>query len=220
MMTTPEVDFRRGQAATMEVRNTFREFAPTLGGPRVRRQASSFAPDLGWTMSPIHERVFQPQAMDATTLRFDHLADGTLRLPGWSIEFVDRAFSRPTAWWTGQGLEQSLHQRVVTLARNVHLSPRIIVTREASAFADAENVRTDADVVCRLALRLLPSAEKARLSVVHDHEDGRPNLHVTVRTSATVEDIVGAEDQLHDALFDRLPSANRLLFSIGYEFGG
>ena len=108
---------------------------------------------------------------------------------------------------------------VVANAEKVQ-SPRIIVTREARAFADAKNVRTDADVVCRLALRLLPSAEKALLSVVHDHEDGRSNLHVTVRTSATVDDIVGAEDQFHDALFDRLPSANRLLFSIGYEFSG
>ena len=51
-------------------------------------------------------------------------------------------------------------------------------------------------------------------------EDGRSNLHVTVRTSAAVDEVVGAEDKLHDALFDNLAPASRSLFSIGYEFSG
>ena len=108
----------------------------------------------------------------------------------------------------------------ITLAPNQHRAPRFIVTQEANAFADAANVRTDVDVLCRLVLRLLPAAEHALMAVVQDLEDGTSSLHVTVRTSAAVDEVVDAEDQLHNAMFDHLTPASRSLFSIGYEFGG
>ena len=232
MMTMSDLDFRRVQDSTVEERTALQEFSPTLGRHRVRIQANSLTPDLGWITTSLDEPAFQPQSAQhivrpdvqaqhvrAMMLFVDRLPDEALRLPSKNDEFRERAYPHRTTWLTGLGLERTLSHREGTLAQNLHRLPPIIVTQEASAFADAANLRIEADVVCRLVLRL-PAAEHARMTVVHDHEDGRSNLHVTVRTSAAVEEVVAAEDQLHDELFDNLAPASRSLFSIGYEFRG
>lgn len=236
MMTMPELDYRRVQASTVDVRNALQEFAHTLGRHGGRLPGNFLTPDLGVITTSMDEPAFQPQSaqhvvrptvspdVQARHLRemalfLDRSQDETLRLPSKNDEFMERAYPHGTTWLTGRELERRLSHSEGTLARNLHRLPPIIVTQEASAFADAANLRTEADVVCRLVLRL-PAAEHARMTVVHDHEDGRSNLHVTVRTSAAVDEVVGAEDKLHDALFDNLAPASRSLFSIGYEFSG
>ena len=88
----------------------------------------------------------------------------------------------------------------------------------ARVFASTARLRTDAEVVASLTRNLVPGTRRVEIDVVRDPEDGESSLHLTVRTSASPDDVVAAEDQLHDALFNRLKPASRVLFSIAYEF--
>ncbi len=95
---------------------------------------------------------------------------------------------------------------------------RIETAREVDAFAQTAGARADVSVVGELCLRLLPETEDVFVTVTHDPEDGTAGLHFRVRTSAPIDTVVAAEDRLHEALFERISSARRSLFSIGYEF--
>ena len=94
----------------------------------------------------------------------------------------------------------------------------IEVTAEADDLARSLGVRKDADTVLQLAKRFVPEAEHAKMTVTCDFEDGTKALHVTVRTSAPPDEVVSAEDRLHEALFDRLTPVSRSCFSIDYDF--
>ena len=96
--------------------------------------------------------------------------------------------------------------------------PRVAWPPGACVFASTARFRADAEVVSSLVGRLVPRTQRVLVDVVRDPEDGESTLHMTVRTSASPDDVVSAENQLHDALFERLPPDSRVLFSIGYEF--
>ena len=234
MMTMSELGWQRPRAATAE-RNAWQVFSPTLGRESGRVRVLSPAPWLGLiatlttTYEPpptrhVERLAARPDVQDLQPglmpVRFDSWSDETLRFPSEIGELLYRSNPYPTRSERVQDLEQGLRDMAITLAPNQHRAPRFIVTQEANAFADAANVRTDVDILCRLVLRLLPAAEHALMAVVQDLEDGTSSLHVTVRTSAAVDEVVDAEDQLHNAMFDHLTPASRSLFSIGYEFGG
>ena len=94
----------------------------------------------------------------------------------------------------------------------------IEVTAEADDLARSLGVRKDANIVLRLAQRFVPEAEHAKMTATCDFEDGTKALHVTVRTSAPPDEVVSAEDRLHEALFDHLSPVSRPCFSIDYDF--
>ena len=235
MMTMSTLGLQRLKTSTA-ARNAWQAFSPTLGRDSGRVQVLSPTPWLGRIATPTDEPTFElPPVQHVESLaagpdvqirqpgmmplRFDNWSDETVRCPSEIEKLLDRADPRPTWSMRWQELERRPNDMAIMLAQNKHRTPRIIVTQEASAFADAANVRTDVDILCRLVLRLLPAAEHALMTVVHDLEDGTSSLHVTVRTSAAVDEVVDAEDQLHNAMFDHLTPASRLLFSISYEFG-
>jgi len=95
---------------------------------------------------------------------------------------------------------------------------RIEVTDGVRALAEQAGATEDVYVIGELCLRLVPEARRVLVTVTHDPEDGTTGLHFRVRTSAPIETVVAAEDRLHEALFERVPSVRRSLFSIGYEF--
>ena len=98
------------------------------------------------------------------------------------------------------------------------LNPRIETTGDVDAWAGSEGASGDVSAIGDLFLWLVPGANSVVVTVTHDPEDGTTGLHFHVRTSAPIDTVVAAEDRLHEALFDRIPSARRSLFSIGYEF--
>ena len=230
MMTMSELGLQGLKVSTAE-RNAWQVLSPTLGGDRGRVQVLFHTPSLGLIATPTAKfetlraqhvegivahsgvQVGQPGVM---SFRFDSGSDETWRDPREIDEVLDRTCLPRSAKW--QDLDQELRYTAITLAPNQHRVPRFTVTQEANAFADAENIRTDVEVLCRLALQMLPDAVHALVTVVPDLEDGTSSLHVTVRTSAAMDEIVDAEDQLHNAMFDHLTPASRSLFSIGYEF--
>ena len=95
---------------------------------------------------------------------------------------------------------------------------RVAWTVGARVFASTAGLRIDAEVVSSLTRNLVPGTRRVVVDVVRDPEDGESSLHLTVRTSASPDDVVAAEDQLHVALFERLTPAARMFFSIAYEF--
>ena len=230
MMTMSELGLQRLKASTAE-RNVWQVLSPRLGRDSGHVQGLSPTPWLGLIVTPaatfeplpaqhVEKLAARPGVQTGQPgvmpLRFDRGSDETLRGPHEIDDLLDRAY--PTRSVRGQDLGQGLRHMVITLTQNQYRAPRFTVAQEANVFADAENVRTDVDVLCRLVLRLLPEAVHALVTVVPDLEDGTSSLHVTVRTSAAVDEIVDAEDQLHNAMFDHLTPASRSLFSIGYEF--
>ena len=92
---------------------------------------------------------------------------------------------------------------------------------EALEFAEDRDAKAAVDALCVLALQMVPSAEHVTVKVVCDPEDGSRSLRVTVRTSADVNTVVDAEDDLYDALFERVaePAIRRLL-ALSYDFRG
>ena len=94
----------------------------------------------------------------------------------------------------------------------------IEVTGEADDLARSLGVWKDANIVLRLAQEFVPEAEHAKMTVNRDFEDGTTTLHVTVQTSAPPDEVVSAEDRLHEALFEHLTPVGRSCFSIGYDF--
>ena len=96
--------------------------------------------------------------------------------------------------------------------------PPVAWTVGARVFASKARLETDAETVSSLARNLVPGTRQVQIDVVRDPEDGESSLHLTVRTSASPDDVQSAEDRLHDALFNHLTPASRVLFSIAYEF--
>lgn len=89
---------------------------------------------------------------------------------------------------------------------------------EVQRFADTHGATEGVEVLCRLALEIVPAAEHVDVKVVCDPEHGESGLHVTVRTSADADAVVEAEERLYDALFDRVEAAGCRLLSLGYDF--
>ena len=112
-----------------------------------------------------------------------------------------------------QGFPEAARTRLTDL-----FEPRLVLTPEAAAFAESVDVGDEIQIMLWLAQRHLPGTERAVVAAIRDPEDGTSSLHMTVRTSASVHEVVEAEDRLHDALFDRLTRASRSLISLGYEF--
>ena len=110
---------------------------------------------------------------------------------------------------------------MVSMSTDRRVSPsRITFPQEARKFAESHGAKEGADVLCRLALEMVPGAEHVAAEVIHDPEDGESSLHVTVCTSAEADEVVEAEENLYDALFNRVDAAGLRLLSLGYDFRG
>jgi len=85
-------------------------------------------------------------------------------------------------------------------------------------YARSVGALEDVSVIAELCLRVVPQTKRVVVTVTRDPEDGTAAVHFRVWTSATIENVVESEDELHEALFSRIPPVRRNLFSIGYEF--
>ena len=136
-----------------------------------------------------------------------------LTLASYSLQFVETKHLR---FRLNSGQERGGGPAAQTYASDAPTG--IEVTGEADDLARSLGVRKDANIVLRLAQRFVPEAEHAKMTVTCDFEDGTKALHVTVRTSAPPDEVVSAEDRLHEALFDHLTPVSRSCFSIDYDF--
>ena len=145
---------------------------------------------------------------------------------GYNSWFVDRpptvdllAFSLPTSVPVMLTPPMFPHQQMVRTSTDRYVLPsRITFPPEAQTFAETHGATEGVDVLCRLALEMVPAAEHVDVEVIYDAEDGESSLHVTVRTSADADEVVETEEGLYDALFDRVEPAGCRLLSLGYDF--
>jgi hypothetical protein len=110
------------------------------------------------------------------------------------------------------------YQSILVARALLNTSDQMEVAPDVAALARHLEASEDLHVIAEMCLRLVPEARRVFVTVTHDPEDGTTGLHFQVRTRATIDSVVAAEDRLHDALFDRIPSARRSLFSVGYDF--
>ena len=95
---------------------------------------------------------------------------------------------------------------------------QVTVEADALAWAHRADVSSEVSAIGKLCLSLVPEARRVGVSVDVDLEDGTAGLCFLVKTTAQIDAVVRAEEELHEALFDRIPSRLRHLFSIDYEF--
>ena len=112
------------------------------------------------------------------------------------------------------------HEIVLTSSDRKVSRSHVTLPPEVETFAEANGATEGVEVLCGLALEMVPGAEHVDAEVVHDPEDGESSLHVTVRTSADAADVVEAEEALYAALFVRVEPAGCRLLSLGYDFRG
>jgi hypothetical protein len=85
-------------------------------------------------------------------------------------------------------------------------------------FGERHGLSASLATVARLCLQLVPNAQHVLISLIEDPEEGGSNIHFSVRTYASVDAVVDAEDRLHRALFENVNRDKQQLFSIGYSF--
>lgn len=202
--------------------NAAQVFRHSIGWDKASAFVNSLAPLMDpMTASRAEAAVPGPFDQDAEAFRFRSSwrvgRSSNSRLDARGVEPLSEALVPRRSVLAGGGQEK-LDSFTGRRAPGLTASTGIEVTGEADRLARALGARRDANMVLRLAQRLVPGAEHARMTVVHDFEDGATGLHVTVRTSASPDEVVDAEDRLHEALFDRLTPVGRSRFSIGYDF--
>ncbi len=100
-----------------------------------------------------------------------------------------------------------------------HRRLAIDVAPDVRTVARRAGASGDVSAIGELCLRLVPDARSVLVTVTRDPEDGTTGLHFLVATTAPIEAVVAAEDQLHQFLFERVPAERRPLYTIGYDFG-
>jgi hypothetical protein len=119
-----------------------------------------------------------------------------------------------------QSLElPALTQQVLTLGEPAVVFA-ITLAKGVEAWGEASGVLPEARIVARLCLDLVPKARRVVVSLAHDPEVHETGLTFTVFTSASVEAVVAAEDNLHEMLFREIPAPRLTNRSIAYEFVG
>jgi hypothetical protein len=96
--------------------------------------------------------------------------------------------------------------------------PDIDIGPGVATYARSVGAERDTSFAADLCMRHVPGARRVTVTLNHDPEDRSTGLHLRVWTTATIEDVLAAEDELHREFFDRTPVDLRGIFSFGYEF--
>ena len=129
------------------------------------------------------------------------------------FDIVARQAFREAATFAQGRLPEQLDWRAVVVR-----SSRPDLAPEVEAYAQSTETSDALAVIGELCMRFVPEARRVLVTLTLDPEDGTTGFHFCVETIARVEAVVDAEDRLHEALFERIPSARRPVFSIGYTF--
>jgi hypothetical protein len=107
--------------------------------------------------------------------------------------------------------------RVIEVAIAVGAGDSISIATDAKRFAIGLGAsEAELTEIAQLCARFVPLATLVSVNLRIDPEEGWELLRVGVRTSASPAALVAAEDDLHDALFDRVPASIRSHLSIAY----
>lgn len=187
----------------------------TIGWQRPHLRVNSLTPAIGLASTASTAAVFEPRIPHERSAFISDVQHAQPRsVPQrWSGMPADHRFTSVRPTWFAISQKSALRQ-----VRTLRKLPEIVVTADADNYATTLRARDDVNSVLRLVLLIVPGACGAQVSVVHDMEDGTTNLRLRIRTSATTTEVLDAEDDLHDALFDRLRPATRSLFAVSYDF--
>ncbi len=187
----------------------------TIGWQRSDVRVNSLAPAMSLASTASAAAVFEPRLPSETPLSIPDIQHAQPRKVSQRASGIplNRMFSSLESTRFAPDQESALRR-----ARALHKSPQIVVTADASDYAATLRVRDDVNIALRLVLRIVPGASGVQVSIVHDMEDGTTNFRLKIRTSATIGEVLDAEDDVHGALFDRLRPSARSLFTVSYDF--
>lgn len=107
----------------------------------------------------------------------------------------------------------------VTEAQHKAASQQLIVSdASADAFAVEKGIQAAVLRIGELCILLVPSVSRVQVELHRDQDDETIGLHFGVRTRASVQQVLDAEDRLHLAIFEMIDVGEFPSFSIGYGF--
>jgi hypothetical protein len=196
---------------------------------------NSLAPFGGFTTTSTDDPARSPFAQGSFYARIK--LDPTpreLKLSRESGVIRNRMLANKLVAGTTQAVSQqtSEHERTLLLASRL-FEPGVVMKGAAvrlvlpspislaagvAEWADKHGLAREVDVVGDLCMQMVSGARRVVVALSHDPEDGSTGLVFTTFTAASVEDVVGAEDDLHKVLFARVEAAKIVNFSIAYDF--